>query len=221
MKEQTPFDPSAGADLASLRARIARRAELATQSVSGLPSTFTESPWVEHGALCAVLDTSDSMNQEMKLQNAAAGMIEMATQVSASGMKVGLVTFDMSAKILIPLGDFSPRFAATVNHIRPALGTNLTSGINQAGQMLLQKKGRLIMLVVTDGQTSLPHEAILAADAVKRAGVEIWTIGTPDADRALLERIASKPKNSQVVHNAQIGRAISASTSLMLASNAK
>ncbi|WP_127803939.1 hypothetical protein [Hydrogenophaga sp. NH-16] len=87
MKEQTPFDPSAGADLSSLRERIPRRAELATQSVLGLPTSFTESSSVEHDALCAVLDSSDSMDEDMKLKNAAAGLIDTATQVSVSSMK--------------------------------------------------------------------------------------------------------------------------------------
>lgn len=221
MKEQTPFDPSAGADLASLRERIARRAELATQSVSGLPTSFTESSWVERGALCAVLDCSGSMGQEKKLESATEGLLEMATQVSLSGMEVGLVTFTMAANLRIPLGKFSATYVEILKHLQTGGATDLSCGIARAFLALQQKKGRLIMLVVTDGETKNRDESIRVADIAKKAGVEIWTIGTPDADRALLERIASKPNNSQVVQNAQIGRAISASASLMLASNAR
>ena len=71
------------------------------------------------------------------------------------------------------------------------------------------------MVVVTDGLPNDREAALSSAQRAKSSGVDIITIGTDDADRDLLSKLATKTELSVMVSRHDLGRGI-ASTAKML-----
>ena len=75
--------------------------------------------------------------------------------------------------------------------------------------------GPRAIVVVTDGLPNNREEALAVAQEAKNGGIDIITIGTEDADKAFLAKLATRSGLSVVVSDEDLGRGI-ASTAKML-----
>lgn len=171
------------------------------------------------GSLYILLDCSGSMEGE-KLNKAKKGSLNFAKEAQIKGYAIGLVKFDSDAThICKPLRDISV-LSHYLEGIKAGGSTNIADAIQLAKQKLLNKTGFRVMVIVTDGEPTdgepTPREATLkAAKEAKIIGIDIITIGTDDADRNFLSKLASKTELSVKVKRDQLEKGITSMTKLL------
>ena len=124
-------------------------------------------------------------------------------------------SFESSAKHICEPQLDSSRLRQYVEKLKLGGTTDMAAGIDLANEKLRQWAGSRAMVVVTDGLPNDCEAALSSAQRAKSSGVDIITIGTDDADRDLLSRLATKTELSVMVSRHNLGRGI-ASTAKML-----
>ncbi len=160
------------------------------------------------GYVYLVVDSSGSMDGH-KLVQAKRGAIEFSRDARAKRYLTGLICFDDKARHLCdPTIDVST-FQREVQKIQTGGGTNMADAIGMAVDRLAKKVGPRIMVIVTDGMPNLPSVTLHAAQRAKRAGIDIMTIGTDDADERFLKQLASRTSLGVKVAQEHFGQGIS------------
>ncbi len=77
------------------------------------------------------------------------------------------------------------------------------------------KPGPLAMVVVTDGMPDHEGAALGAARDAKKLGVDIITVGTDDADRSFLQKLASRDDLVVVVRREALGKGITSTADML------
>ncbi len=167
------------------------------------------------GFVYLVIDCSASMAGD-KLTQAKRGALDFATEARTKGYSIGLIQFESSAThICEPQRELSV-LRRYVDELKLGGTTDMAGGIRLAANKLQDESSRLrAMLVVTDGQPDSREDALSEAEQAKRHKIDIITIGTDDADRAFLKRLASRTELSVMVSSHQLAEGI-ASTAKML-----
>ena len=84
----------------------------------------------------------------------------------------------------------------------------MAEAIHIAYQRLRERSGLRIIVIATDGMPDSEAEALYEAEKVKRAGIDIITIGTDDADRDFLGKLASRSDLGVKVPREEFGKGI-------------
>jgi len=84
----------------------------------------------------------------------------------------------------------------------------MAAAINLATEKFADRNGEKIICLVTDGMPDSRDAALNAANRAKRANIDIMTIGTDDADRSFLEKIATRKELAAKVARAQLEQGI-------------
>ena len=137
-----------------------------------------------------LLDTSGSMAGN-KIEQAKQGAIDFARSANLRGCATALAVFGNKAAMVCDPTVDSTTFARKVDRLDVGIvgqTTNLTAGLHLAGKF--QKLNAVV--VVTDGQADSPDTALTAAAALKKRGIDILCIGTDDADRSFLAKLATR-----------------------------
>jgi uncharacterized protein YegL len=71
------------------------------------------------------------------------------------------------------------------------------------GQLVADDRHRYIV-ILTDGYPDAPESAVEQAGAARRAGIDIIAIGTGDADREYLRRLASSDQASLFARSGEL-----------------
>lgn len=161
-----------------------------------------------------VIDCSNSMAGE-KLASMKRGAAEFAGEARKKGYTVGLIRFSTAAThVCEPQKDVSglQRYLATLEVDGT---TNMADGITLATNQLKGRFGLRAMIIVTDGMPDSQEGAVKAANQAKKNGIDIITIGTDDADRGFLRKLASRSDLSVMVARSDLSKGI-ASTAKML-----
>lgn len=150
------------------------------------------------GYVYLVIDCSASMAGD-KIEQARQGALDFAREAFSRSYAVGLIQFDTT-----PFHICEPQQSMTelMRHVYTlSIGklTNMAGGIQMAADRLLHKAGARVIVLVTDGYPDNPDLAVQEAERAKSDGIDIITIGTDDADRLLLGRIATRTDLSQMV----------------------
>lgn len=165
-------------------------------------------------AACVLLDTSGSMAGS-KLIQARNGATDFVRDVLRKDYAVALVTFADSSRILCQLSQRVEQLRESLEAMQAAGGTDMTAAIKKATALLLaQHLPGGFLVLVTDGQPNDAQTALAAAEIAKQHGITILTIGTDDADRDFLARIAS-PGASTHVPSQQLAAGIRAAAGLL------
>ena len=166
-----------------------------------------------------LIDCSGSM-EGTKLSQAKKGAISFTNDALKKGYFVGLIKFSSIAKLMCePEVEFNT-LCSCLETLIAGGSTNMTDGIKMAMERLSTKKGLRAMVVVTDGAPDDPKTTLNAAQQVKEKGIDIIVIGTDDADRDFINKLASRAELSIKVSSDQFGQGI-ASTVKMLQSTRK
>ena len=151
-----------------------------------------------------VMDRSCSMDQRRMpfAKNAARSLIQLLTdaggQILGCGNRMGLVSFADEASRDVALTDDPVALRRAISALCGTGCTNHRAALEMAQATLGPGgAGRQIVILFTDGVTTLGGDATPVADRMKAAGVEIYCIGLLE-DPLLLGRWASAPFETHV-----------------------
>ncbi len=167
-----------------------------------------------------LLDISGSMD-EAKLAQARRGGTKFAVDAIGRGYRVGVIQFSSWATLKVEPTENRWAIERGLTDIGPRATTNMASAIKLATEHLGSGEGDRAIVLVTDGFPDSEPKALAAAAKAKRQGITIITIGTDDADRDFLSRIASAKGLSQKVKRQDLHIAIADSARLLPAKKTK
>jgi len=177
----------------------------------GKPISF-EAPTV--GFVYLAVDCSGSMSGD-KLSQAKSGAINFAKDALEKGYLTGLIQFESSAAHLCePTKEISV-LEKYLKQIGAGGSTNMAEAIQIAHQRLGKKKGLRVMVIATDGMPDSKGKALDKAQQAKKEGIEIITIGTDDADRNFLKKLASRTDLGVKVAREQFGESITSAAKML------
>jgi Ca-activated chloride channel family protein len=164
--------------------------------------------------LLLLIDTSGSMTGE-KISQAKNGAIDFSRSATLRGYATGLAVFaDRAAMVCDPTVQ-RDAFERKVAGIRVGIvggTTNLAAGLDLAGKF----KALSAVVIVTDGQPNSTEDALQSAAVLKQKGIEILCIGTDDADKAFLDKLATRKDLALHVAAKSIGTTIRDAAQLLL-----
>lgn len=155
-----------------------------------------------------------------KLDGAKSGTVDFALSVVPKGYGVAVIVFgERGAVVRDPTSD-----AGTIARKISGLKCGVVGGTTFIGNGLnvVAKVPYLShVLIVTDGVANDPDRALAVASKLKASGVEILTLGTPDADAAFLASLASRPDMSVSVNDSGIRAALGIASQLLLSNGVR
>ena len=150
-----------------------------------------------------------------KLAEARKGAMEFTKDAITNDYSVGLIQFASEAKLIC---EPETKISALHPYIEKLLArgsTNMTDGIQLAMDKLGIRKGLNAMVVVTDGDPDNPNSALDVARQAKEKGIDIIAIGTDDADRDFLGKLASRTDLTVMVSRDQLGKGIASAAKML------
>jgi Ca-activated chloride channel family protein len=151
---------------------------------------------IARSTIVVCLDTSGSMNATDVAPSrsaAAAAAIRRLAAASAPATKIGLVTFDSAATVLLPPTRDRRALAAAIDAIpSPSGATAIGDALEVAAESLPSDGARLVVLI-TDGENNRGSDPALAAGRLRAARVPIFAIGIgAKGDEAALRSYAAR-----------------------------
>jgi molecular chaperone DnaK (HSP70) len=142
-----------------------------------------------------LLDVSSSMTGQPLLEAQTAAR-EFLSKCDLTTMEVGMISFSTLVALQSNATSNLRRLHAAVHRLEAEGSTNLTDALEMArGQLIANDRKRYIVLL-TDGYPDAPESAVEQATGAREQGIEIVAIGTGDADRDYLRRLASSDQAS-------------------------
>lgn len=138
-----------------------------------------------------LIDCSSSMSGA-KIIEATEGALGFAADALKKHYSIGLISFASQAQILCDVEDDLDTITLKANRLTASGSTNMTDAIAMAVAELRNLDGVRAIVIVTDGMPDNQETALEAARHAKEIGIDIIAIGTDDADRAFLQRLASR-----------------------------
>jgi len=168
-----------------------------------------------HGYVYVVMDCSGSMAGG-NIKQAKQGALDFAKSALAKSYSIGLIKFHSSAThVCEPIKEFS-LLKQYLEGMEVGTGTtNMAGAISLAHQQLKSRNGSLAMVVVTDGIPDSSEAALMQGKKAKNDNIDIIAIGTDDADRNFLKKLASRSELGMKVTREQLRASISSSAQLL------
>ncbi len=132
-----------------------------------------------------VVDVSGSMGGE-PIANVRLAL-DSFVQGTDAGQEMAMVTFDDEGQVQSPITTDKAAIQASINSLYANGGTNIDAGIRVGTEVLRESSGIKVMMLLTDGQSSVSDEAIMNA---KAEGITIYTIGFGGVNDEVLQYIA-------------------------------
>ncbi len=161
----------------------------------------------EKADILVIVDRSTSMSWEDESGQPKIVAARKAVSVFVGLMnlerdQVGLVTFESTPQLLVPLTQDRAQIERAIGTIRPEGGTDIAGGIQVASAELRSVRRRpdakAIIVLLTDGNpfNTTRLTTVAASDQARNAGTTIYTIGLgEDADPYLLKVLATTPRH--------------------------
>jgi Mg-chelatase subunit ChlD len=163
-----------------------KEGKLSLRAADGIETEVRTSP--RHVLL--LIDTSGSM-AGAKIEQARNGATDFARSALARSYATALAVFaDRAAMVCDPTTD-SARFAKKISRVDVGLvggTTDLAAGLILAGKF----RELAAVVIVTDGQSNDNAAALEVAATLKSRNVDIICVGTDDADKNFLKRLATR-----------------------------
>ena len=161
-----------------------------------------------------LVDCSSSMEGGRLLQ-AKEGGLSFAEKALAKNYAVGLIRFASGAEVLSEPSIDLVALKAQISGMQVSGSTNMTAAIELAVEKLAPQSGKCAIVIATDGAPDDEHTALGAAERAKGLNIDIITIGTDDADRRFLRRLASRADLSIEVSNKMLAGGMSSAARLL------
>ncbi len=158
-----------------------------------------------------VLDRSGSMSGA-PLEHLKAGAKDFIDLVlmrgstdAAEGSRVGIVSFAGTASADVPLSADSAVLRRAADALTAQGSTNHADGFTAGGALLNGAARKKVLVIFTDGETTVGSDPTPVAEKLRRNGTEIYCVGLvgrTGLDKATLCRWASEPADSHVITTA-------------------
>jgi molecular chaperone DnaK len=142
-----------------------------------------------------LIDVSSSMIGQ-PLVEAQTAAREFLSRCDLTTMEVGLISFSTLVALQSAATSNLRRLHAAVHRLEAEGSTNLTDALEMARGQLAASDRKRYIVILTDGYPDAPESAVEQAIGAREQGVEIVAIGTGDADRDYLRRLASSEQAS-------------------------
>jgi Mg-chelatase subunit ChlD len=142
-----------------------------------------------------LFDVSASMTGQ-PLVEAQTAANEFLSRCDFTTMEVGLISFSTLVALQSPATNNVRRLHAAVHRMEAQGSTNLTDALELARGQLVAGDRKRYIVILTDGYPDAPESAVDQALAARKQGIDIVAIGTGDADRDYLSRLASSEQAS-------------------------
>ena len=153
---------------------------------------------------------------EGKLRQARDGGLSFAEDAVSKGYRVGVIQFSSWARLRVePTTNLAALREGLLN-VGLQLTTNMTAAIELATGQFGRGQALRAMVLVTDGYPDDAAAALAAADQAKRRDITIIAIGTDDADRHFLKKLASAAELAKTVPSVELKVAIASSAQHLL-----
>ena len=146
------------------------------------------------GTTCSVFGTG-STNTKIDVEKA------VATQI-ISGLRaednIGVISFDFNSHLISPISPIMEKpdlnyTIATMQCGGYSAGTFVSAGLIRAEQMLRSAKGSKNIVLISDGITQYPQEAITRAKSMTAQGIKTYAVGVGfDTNREFMKELALK-----------------------------
>jgi len=161
-----------------------------------------------------LIDCSGSMS-DGKLKQAQSGALSFAADALGNGYHVGLIRFESTATILCkPTRDLAG-LRRRIQSLATGGSTDMTHALQLAFEDLSATVGTRAIVVVTDGMPDKPGTALETARQAKGNGIDIIAIGTDDADKDFLGKLASRSDLMVKVSRELLGQSIASAAKLL------
>ena len=161
-----------------------------------------------------MIDCSGSMSGG-KTDQAKKGALDFAEQALSKRYAVGLISFACRATHICEPREELSQLQRNLSHLKPNGSTNMAAGIELATVKLRGKPGPLAMVVITDGMPDDQRAALAAAEKAKKSSIDVITVGTDDADRSFLQKLASRNDLVVMVKSGQLGEGITSAARML------
>jgi molecular chaperone DnaK (HSP70) len=153
-----------------------------------------------------LIDVSSSMTGQ-PLVEAQTAAREFLSKCDLTTMEVGLISFSTLVALQSAATSNLRRLHAAVHRLEAEGSTNLTDALEMArGQLVASDRKRYVVLL-TDGYPDAAESALEQAQSARDQGIEIVAIGTGDADRDYLRRLASSEQASIFARSGELVQA--------------
>jgi molecular chaperone DnaK len=183
--------------------------------ISASEKPITGSFAANTGRIYILLDCSGSMKRS-KLDKAKLGIVNFSRDALKKGYQVGLISFSDQAEHLCEPAAEIETLQKAMQGLRGFESTNMTDAIKTAHLKLKDFNSTKVMLIATDGMPDNSKSTLEAANQAKAEGIEIITIGTDDADKEFLKKLASRTELSTKVTSEKFADAITAASLLLM-----
>ena len=129
----------------------------------------------------------------LQAQNAAREFLDKCDFTAA---EVGLISFSETIILQAEATENPRKVVAAINRLEPETTTNLSDALSLASEKLAGRDRTRYIVILTDGYPDAPEDAVAKAGVAREQGIEIVAIGTGDADREYLRRLASTDAGS-------------------------
>lgn len=150
------------------------------------------------GAVALLIDASGSMTGTA-FDEARQACRQFLDKADCTRVEVGLVQFGMnsSASVVVPLTRDKQAIIAGLERMNADGTTPLTQAI-ECGRAMLNsaQEGARHLVVFTDGSPDNRDSSVAAAQKAREQGIRIICVGTGDANRDLLGKIASSTSDN-------------------------
>jgi Mg-chelatase subunit ChlD len=142
-----------------------------------------------------LMDASSSMAGE-PMEEARDAARAFLARCDFTRTRVGLISFSDQVVLQAEATDNPRRLSSALLRIEADGTTNLAEAIELARSKLQELEGPRYIVILTDGYPDSPEAAVEEAEETRRTGLQIIAIGTGDADREYLRRLASTEEGS-------------------------
>jgi molecular chaperone DnaK len=159
------------------------------------PESAASSAQAELSRVFLLIDVSSSMTGQPLIEAQTAGR-EFLAKCDLTTMEVGLISFSTLVALQSAATSNLRRLHAAIHRLEAQGSTNLTDALEMARGQLAASDRRRYIVLLTDGYPDAPESAIEQALAAQKQGIDVVAIGTGDADRDYLRRLASSEQAS-------------------------
>jgi molecular chaperone DnaK len=153
-----------------------------------------------------LLDVSSSMTGQPLIEAQTAAR-EFLSKCDLTTMEVGMISFSTLVALQSAATSNARRLHAAVHRLEAEGSTNLTDALEMARGQLVSGDRKRYVVILTDGYPDAPESALEQALAAREQGIEIVAIGTGDADRDYLRRLASSDQASIFARSGELVQA--------------
>lgn len=146
------------------------------------------------GTVYLLLDHSTSMGDPGKMSQLREGSMRFFLEAVQRGYAVGAVAFAERTSLLSGAGLDAHRFWRRVQRLRPYGRTAMARALRLGTFRLGWRRGRKVLVLITDGVPDDREAALEAARIARAEGVTLIPIGTGNADHAFLATLAGRPE---------------------------